>query len=76
MTRLYDPTDDRRTAFVRGFWRGMAAPLVLFSTYELPPAATVVFRPLPRREAGPQDDWVKVGEALRQAARTSKQPRG
>lgn len=60
---------DTKKAFARGFWKGMAAPLMMFSTCDL--AARQVeqtFMPLPRRYGGLTSDWVKVGDALRTAA--------
>ena len=58
-----------RAAFIRGFWKGMAAPLVLFSALDLPAQAQpLTFRPLTRRSEAPASDWLRVGQALRAAA--------
>ena len=61
------PTDTPRRAFATGFWRGLAAPAMLFSSVSLPSyAEPVKFEPLPVRGAKTMaDDWRKVGEHLR-----------
>lgn len=68
MAEIINPTDSRRVAFARGFWKGMAAPLMLFAGFDLPAQAQpVVFQPLQRRPSPPTSDWVRVGDALRAA---------
>lgn len=56
-------------AFRRGFWKGMAAPIMLFSSVELPAAAQPVkFMRIERMPTQSENDWVQVGNALRLAA--------
>lgn len=69
MHTIIDPTASKKNAFVRGFWKGMAAPLFLFSAFDLPvQAQPTAFQPLQRRPRSDQSDWVRVGESLRLAA--------
>lgn len=66
----------RRAAFMRGFWKGLAAPMMLFTSYTLPAEAQPAeFTPLARRPA-PASDWVRVGEALRAALARERGARG
>ena len=62
----------QKSAFLRGFWKGMAAPLVLFSSaVGVPHQRTrFEFEPLPKRtqRQGVGDDWRRVGNDLRRAA--------
>ncbi len=77
MASLINPTDSRKTAFVRGFWKGMAAPLVLFSSFDLPAQAVpMTFRPLERRAHNPASDWIRAGQSLRQAAKKIREEGG
>lgn len=74
VTVLVDLGDSPRTAFSRGFWKGLAAPLLLFSSHHLPSQAEPKsFQPLPNRAAPQQNDWVRVGNALRNAAEKERQ---
>ena len=69
MHTLFDPTSQPKAAFIRGFWKGMAAPLMLFSTFDLPAQARpMAFQPLARRSEAPASEWLRVGQALRIAA--------
>ena len=69
MKSSVDPTSSRRAAFARGFWKGMAAPLMLFSSVDLPASAQPMgFQPLKRRARPENLDWVRVGNQLRAAA--------
>lgn len=70
MISIIDFSSSKRQAFIHGLWKGLAAPLVLFSTFDLPPqAAPVTYRPLERRpSSGIAGDWVRVGRDLRTAA--------
>lgn len=77
MAYSFSPVDTKRAAFARGFWKGMAAPLVLFSNFNLPPeAAPVEYRPLQRRVPESASDWVRVGDELRRAAAEDRRQRG
>lgn len=60
-------TNSHRAALVSGFWRGLAC--VAFMS---PPrrARTLEFTPLPPAQTGSlADDWRRVGQYLRTAAR-------
>ena len=61
--------DSRKKAFLNGFWRGMAAPLLLYSTVTLPKeVGDVEFQALPRQDLGGQnDDLRKIGSDIRTA---------
>lgn len=74
MISIIDFSSTKRQAFIHGFWKGLAAPLVLFSACDLPPqAAPVTFRPLERRpSSGIAGDWVRVGQGLRTAAERAR----
>lgn len=58
-------------AFVRGFWKGLASPLMVYSHFELPSwAANYEFKKLPRTtgEFGDiRSDWKRVGQQLQEA---------
>ncbi len=60
----------RRGAFARGFWRGLAAPLMLYSGNALPAELRdYKFKPLePMARGDVGSDWKRVGDALRGAA--------
>lgn len=74
---LIDLGDTPRSALSRGFWKGLAAPLLLFSAHPLPSQAeTSHFQPLPNRAVPQQNDWVRVGNALRHAAEKERQRAG
>lgn len=64
------PTDRRSRAFVRGFLRGLASPLVIYSSIQIPPyAEPMEFKPLPVRGKGTMaDDWKRVGQHIRDAS--------
>ncbi len=77
MSLVVDLTTSKKHAFVRGFWKGLAAPMMLFSTSALPADAQVLdFRPLPRRPAPVASDWVRVGDGLREALRKEREAGG
>lgn len=62
--------ESQHTAFVRGFWKGMAAPVMLFGSTSLPvEARPIEFQQIPRRQSSPASDWVRVGDSLRAAVR-------
>ena len=59
-------------AFVRGFWRGLGASTMIFSTYALPKEAEPVLARIENpaeKSDGVQGDWVRVGDLLRSAAK-------
>ena len=69
MQILVDPKSSPRAAFARGFWKGMAAPLLLFSSFDIATQIEpVAYQPLQRRSRAEASDWVRVGDALRLAA--------
>lgn len=71
------PTNTRRTAFVRGFWKGMAAPVMLFGSISLPAEARPLeFQPLPRRPVPESSDWSRVGQHLRAALKQYRSENG
>ena len=66
---IVDPTSSKKAAFTRGFWKGMAAPLMLFSSFDVSAhLAPTTVQPLQRRPRDEASDWVRVGESLRTAA--------
>ncbi|MDP1650057.1 MAG: hypothetical protein Q8M01_17905 [Rubrivivax sp.] len=78
MPEIVNMSDTKKAAFARGFWKGMAAPLMLFSAFDLSAQqAQQTFRELPKRASGGQtSDWVRVGEALRTAAKKVRESGG
>jgi hypothetical protein len=77
MPKIIDLSDTSKAAFSRGLWKGMAAPLMLFSTFDA--AAEVIkitAQELPKRSSPPGSDWIKVGDALRAAAEKERQSGG
>jgi hypothetical protein len=60
-------SEDKRSAFKRGLWKGIGAPWMLFSSFDLPPEAQPLdFTPLAKSQhSSKEDDWVRVGNALR-----------
>ena len=77
MPETVNMSDTRKAAFARGFWKGMAAPLVLFSTFDLPAQCTgPTLSELPKRTDDPSSDWVRVGDALRAAAKKDRESGG
>jgi len=67
--KLPTPAADQKRVFLRAVQKGMAAPVLLFSSFRLPESAEPKpFEPLPKREVGSvADDWRRVGEHLRAA---------
>lgn len=68
--------DTKRQAFLRGFWKGLAAPLMIYSASEMPPEAVVTAQALPNLQPLQDSDWVRVGNALREAAARERASRG
>lgn len=74
---IVDPTDSPRKAFVKAFFKGVAAPLMLFADGHVPAAARPrEFEPLPDRTTSPAGDWAHVGDSLRVAATRYRATRG
>jgi hypothetical protein len=74
MPAIVNLSDTKKAAFTRGFWKGMAAPLMLFSTFDASAQPVEqTFRDLPRRAPDAASDWVKVGNALRAAAKKDRE---
>lgn len=66
--RPSSPKPSKKTAFVLGFWRGLTAPVSIYSTLQFPAEAQPLeFLPIKKRETPSESDWVKVGEQLRAA---------
>ena len=69
MVKLHHPQQSPRQAFVRGFWRGMAAPMMLFvhqHAEALPRVAMI--EPPKHGPGGPQaDDWARIAGDFRRA---------
>lgn len=66
-----DLTISPKKAFIKGFWKGVSAPLMLFSSSHdtLPVQAQPRgFQPLQRHVSDPMQDWVNVGQTLMSAA--------
>lgn len=72
-----DLTTTPRKAFFHGFWKGLAAPLMLFGSHSLPAQAQPgEFQPLPNRMTSPAQDWIRVGNSLRDAAKKERESSG
>lgn len=70
MTRI-DLKAARRMALSRGFWRGMAAPLMIYSAFHLPEEMRPKFQHVanPASQDGLRGDWKRVGGHIRDAVR-------
>jgi hypothetical protein len=67
-------SDSKKAAFSRGFWKGMAAPLMLFSTFDMSAQPVEqTFQELPNRASEEGSDWIRVGDALRMAAKQDRE---
>jgi hypothetical protein len=70
MDRIFDLTATPHQAFMRGFWRGLAAPLAVFSMHNIPdwaqPPVLEVRNPA-KGSAGLAGDFRRVGDCLRAA---------
>jgi hypothetical protein len=76
MTNI-DLTTTPRKALLQGFWKGLAAPLMLFGSHSLPAQAQPgEFQPLPNRMSSQALDWVRVGNSLRAAAKRDREDGG
>lgn len=69
MSLFLDINSTSKQAFYRGFWRGLAGPLALFSRCEVPShIKTPEALTLPKRRLGSiRDDWRAVGDELQAA---------
>ena len=68
MDTVINYKDNKRQAFVRGFLKGLAAPLMLYATSRFPSELNVSYQELPEPTREQKSDWVRVGDALRKAA--------
>lgn len=68
MDTVINYKDSKRQAFVRGFLKGLAAPLMLYATSRFPSELQVSYQELPESARQQDSDWVRVGDALRKAA--------
>ena len=62
----------RRAAFARGFWRGLAAPIMIYAAAsQLPEEAIprVQDVPNPASKDGIRSDWKRVGAHIKDAVR-------
>ena len=65
-----------RQSLSRGFWRGLAAPALLYEPHNMTaPLQPITVVPLPRRVGSPMSDWERVGADLREAARKVRDER-
>jgi hypothetical protein len=71
MSTLIDFSETRRSALLRGFLKGLAAPVVLFSHHSAPalPQVTQITPPVrPYGDAGVlSSDWARIGLGLHAA---------
>jgi len=69
MLEIVDLDASRRKAFLHGVRKGFAAPLLLFSDFEIKaPQAEIKHQALPKRRKGSiADDWRQVGLDLQSA---------
>lgn len=71
MSAIVDLRAKPMRAFVRGFWKGLASPVLLYSTFRVPPEVDqIAFRNLPKRstELGSlKSDWKAVGKQIKDA---------
>lgn len=61
--------NSRKKAFIAGFWKGLGAPVLLASSFDLDEKSSdYKFKPLPDRKTGSlSDDWRRVGSDIRSA---------
>lgn len=72
MVRI-DLKASRRTAFARGFWRGLAAPIMIYTAAsQLPEDAIprVQDVPNPASKDGIRSDWKRVGLHIKDAVKS------
>lgn len=71
MSTIIDFNGTKREAFVRGFLKGLAAPVALFSTHTPPevPQVPMIEPPShPNGDAGAlASDWARIGHSLQMA---------
>jgi hypothetical protein len=67
---IIDLKAPRLTCFQTGFWKGLAAPMLFYSSFELPPEAIPKrFVELDYKSSGDlASDWRRVGEAIQAAS--------
>ncbi len=60
---VLDFSDTRKQAFVRGFSKGMAAPMMLFGQFTVPPLPEVkqIIPPSISDEQALENDWKAIG---------------
>lgn len=77
MALLVDIKHSRKRAFIRGFWRGLAGPLMLFAHTSVPALPKIEPIKLPARMRDPMggiaSDWEKIGGDLKSAVRRHEQ---
>lgn len=63
---VLDFEQDKKAAMVRGFWRGMAAPVSLFAAHDAPAAPKVDLVTPPTRDVATalNGDWARVGDSI------------
>jgi len=74
---MSDERNDRRAAFMRGLWSGLAAPVCLFAEPRRIEPAKIEIKKLHRSIANPVEamgaDWSQVGSDLYAAFKNQKQ---
>lgn len=74
---MSDDRKERRAAFVRGFWSGLAGPVSLFAEPRHVEPAKIEIKKLHRSIANPTEamhsDWAQVGADLYAAIKKQKQ---
>ena len=74
---MSDEKKDRRAAFMRGFWSGLAGPAALFAEPRRVVPAKVEIKKLHRSIADPveamRSDWMHVGTDFYAAIKKQKQ---
>lgn len=60
---LIDFSETPKKAFARGFLKGLAAPMVLFSNYHAPSLPDIKWVTLPKESTDQTliNDWIKIG---------------
>lgn len=64
---MLDFDHDRRSAFMRGFWGGLAAPVALFVSHPVQAVPQVQQVVPPKKDAASaiNGDWARVGDTIR-----------
>ncbi|MDQ7745418.1 hypothetical protein [Hydrogenophaga pseudoflava] len=68
--QIFDLKGTPRRAFSRGLSRGLGAPVLIYSSYDLPEELEPQYMPVSNpaaKTSGIKGDWLRVGHLIREA---------